>query len=225
MMPNRRRLLIAPSILAADFSELGKQIVAVEKGGADLIHLDIMDGHFVPNISFGPSVVKTVHGLTRLPLDTHLMIDNPDFFLQEFQKAGTTYLTVHVEACRDLRRTISSIRELGMEPGVSLKPDTPLSSLDDILPEVVQVLVMSVHPGFGGQKFIPESVARIQTLRATISSRKLKALIEVDGGVDEENASALVVAGADILVAGTAIFRSTRLSSAVQALRESAVNK
>lgn len=224
-MSKRNPILIAPSILAADFGELGKQIAAVEKAGADLIHLDIMDGHFVPNISFGPFIVKTVHGLTRLPLDTHLMIDNPDFFLREFQKAGATYLTVHVEACREIRRTISSIRELGMKPGVSLKPDTPLSSLDEILPEVELVLVMSVNPGFGGQKFIPESVARIRTLRTKISSRKLSALIEVDGGIDLANASSLAAAGADILVAGTAIFRAKRLSSAVQALRKSAARK
>ena len=157
MASTKKPVLIAPSILAANFGELANQIAAVEKAGADFIHCDVMDGHFVPNISFGPGIVKTVHGLTRLPLDTHLMIENPDFFLEEFQKAGTTYLTVHVEVCRHLQRTISAIRQLGMKPGVCLNPATPLSTLEEILPEVDLVLVMSVNPGFGGQKFLPQS--------------------------------------------------------------------
>ena len=158
MVSKKKPVLIAPSILAADFGELANQIAAVERAGADLtFHLDVMDGHFVPNISFGPGVVKTVHRLTRLPLETHLMIDNPDFFLEKFQEAGTTYLTVHVEVCRHLQRTISAIRQLGMKPGVCLNPATPLSTLEEILPEVDLVLVMSVNPGFGGQKFLPQS--------------------------------------------------------------------
>ena len=218
-MAERKPPMIAPSILAADFSNLGQQIAAAEKGGADLIHCDIMDGHFVPNISFGPFLVKTVHSLTPLQLDTHLMIENPDSFLEEFQKAGTTYLTVHVEVCRDLRKTVHSIRKLGMKPGVSLIPATPVSALEDILPYVDLVLVMSVNPGFGGQKFMPSSVGRIQSLRAMISSKKLKTLIEVDGGIDEDNAAPLVEAGADILVAGTAIFRTKDISSAMHTLR------
>ncbi len=224
-MRKRKHTLIAPSILAADFSRLGKDVRAAEKGGADFIHLDIMDGHFVPNISFGPFIVKTVRRLTRLPLDTHLMIENPDSFLEVFQKAGSNHLTVHVEACRNLRQTIASIRELGMKPGVSLKPDTPLSSLDDILPHVDLVLVMSVQPGFGGQMFMPESLSRIRELSASLTSRRLKALIEVDGGIDSTNASALVEAGSDVLVAGTSIFRSPRIPSAVHALRRSALMK
>lgn len=214
-MSKTDQTLIAPSILAANFGELRSQIAAVEKAGADLIHLDIMDGHFVPNISFGSFVVKTVHGLTRLPLDTHLMIENPDSFLQEFQKAGTRYLTVHVEACKDLRKTMTEIRRLGMNPGVSLKPGTPLSSLDEVLPIADLVLVMSVEPGFGGQKFMPESLVRIRKLHETISKRGLKTLIEVDGGVDEENAMSLKKAGAQILVAGTAIFGAKDISKAV----------
>ena len=214
------RTLIAPSILAANFAELGSQIAAVEKGGADLIHLDIMDGHFVPNISFGPFVVKAVHGLTHLPLDTHLMIENPDLFLQEFQKAGTTYLTVHVEACKDLRRTMLEIRRLGMKAGVSLKPGTSLSTLEEILPLADLVLVMSVEPGFGGQKFMPESLNRIKKLKDMISSKKLNTLIEVDGGVDHANARALRDAGARILVAGTAIFGSEDFSKAIDLLRQ-----
>ena len=173
-----------------------------------------------PNISFGPFVVKTVRGLTRLPLDTHLMIENPDFFLEEFKKAGATNLTVHVEACRNLRNTIAAIRKLGMKPGVSLKPDTPLSSLEDILPEVDFVLVMSVQPGFGGQKFMPESLARIREIREKIISKKLKLLIEVDGGIDSTNASSLVEAGADVLVAGPSIFKSGPISTAVRTLQK-----
>ena len=215
----KKPVLIAPSILAANFGELANQISAVEKAGADLIHLDVMDGHFVPNISFGSGIVKTVHGLTRLPLDTHLMIDNPDFFLEEFKKAGATYLTVHVEACRHLQQTISSIRQLGMKAGVSLKPSTPLSALEEILPELDLVLVMSVNPGFGGQKFLPQSFERVKDLKKIISSRGLKAIIEVDGGIDKDNAVMLVEAGADVLVSGTAIFGSNDIAEAIHALR------
>ena len=219
MEPKKKPVLIAPSILAADFGELANQIAAVEKAGADFIHCDVMDGHFVPNISFGPGVVKTVHGLTRLPLDTHLMIENPDFFLEEFQKAGTTYLTVHVEVCRHLQRTIAAIRQLGMKPGVCLNPATPLSTLEKILSEVDLVLVMSVNPGFGGQKFLPESFQKIKDLKKIISSRRLKAIIEVDGGIDKDNAGMLVDAGADVLVSGTAIFGSKDIPKAIHDLR------
>ena len=219
MVSTKKPVLIAPSILAANFGELANQIAAVEKAGADLIHLDVMDGHFVPNISFGPGVVKTVHGLTRLPLDTHLMIENPDFFLEEFQKAGTTYLTVHVEVCRHLRRTISEIRQLGMKPGVCLNPATPLSALEEILPEVDLVPVMSVTPGFGGQKFLPQSFQRIKDVKKNISTRGLKAIVEVDGGIDTNNASMLVDAGADVLVSGTAIFGSKDIFKAIHDLR------
>ena len=221
MVSKKKPVLIAPSILAADFGELANQIAAVEKAGADLIHLDVMDGHFVPNISFGPGVVKTVHRLTRLPLETHLMIDNPDFFLEKFQEAGTTYLTVHVEVCRHLQRTISAIRQLGMKPGVCLNPATPLSTLEEILPEVDLVLVMSVNPGFGGQKFLPQSFQRIKDLKGMISSRGLKAIVEVDGGIDKDNAAMLVDAGADVLVSGTAIFGSKDIFTAVHNLRNS----
>ncbi len=217
--------MISPSILAANFACLRDQITAVEAGGADLIHLDIMDGHFVPNISFGPAMVKTVHGLTRLPLDTHLMIENPDFFLEEFKNAGATYLTVHIEACRNVQRTISAIKKLGMKAGVSLKPDTPLSSLEEILPEVELILVMSVNPGFGGQQFLPHSIEKIRSLNTMILSRGLKTLIEVDGGVDANNAASLIEAGAMILVAGTAIFRSTNIAKAMAELRTGIVGK
>ena len=219
MGPKKKPVLIAPSILAANFGELANQIAAVEKGGADFIHCDVMDGHFVPNISFGAGIVKTVHGLTRLPLDTHLMIENPDFFLEEFQKAGTTYLTVHVEVCRHLQRTIAAIRQLGMKPGVCLNPATPLSTLEKILSEVDLVLVMSVNPGFGGQKFLPQSFQKIKDLKKIISSRGLKAIIEVDGGIDKDNAGMLVDAGADVLVSGTAIFGSKDIPKAIHDLR------
>jgi ribulose-phosphate 3-epimerase len=219
MGPKKKPVLIAPSILAANFGELANQIAAVEKAGADFIHCDVMDGHFVPNISFGPGIVKTVHGLTRLPLDTHLMIENPDFFLEEFQKAGTTYLTVHVEVCRHLQRTIAAIRQLGMKPGVCLNPATPLSTLEKIFPEVDLVLVMSVNPGFGGQKFLPQSIQKIRDLKKIMSSRGLKAIIEVDGGIDKDNAGMLVDAGADVLVSGTAIFGSKDIPKSIHDLR------
>jgi ribulose-phosphate 3-epimerase len=218
-MATRNPILLAPSILAANFAKLGDQISVVEKAGADLIHLDIMDGHFVPNISFGPAIVKTVHGLTQLPLDTHLMIENPDFFLDDFQKAGTTYLTVHAEACSLLDRTVAAIRQRGMKPGVSLKPETPLSALEAILAHIDLVLLMSVNPGFGGQKFIPETLAKIRSLNEMISSRKLNTLIEVDGGVDESNVADLVKAGVRVLVAGSAIFGAKDISKAMGAFR------
>lgn len=218
-MATANPILLAPSILAANFARLGDQISDVEKAGADLIHLDIMDGHFVPNISFGPAIVKTVHGLTQLPLDTHLMIENPDFFLDEFQKAGTTYLTVHVETCSLLDRTVAAIRQRGMKPGVSLKPETPLSALEGILSRVDLVLLMSVNPGFGGQKFIPETLGKIRSLNEMISSQKLHTLIEVDGGVDESNVADLVKAGVRVLVAGSAIFGAKDISQAMDAFR------
>ncbi len=218
-MTTANPILIAPSILAANFAKLGDQISLVEKAGADMIHLDIMDGHFVPNISFGPAIVKTVHGLTQLPLDTHLMIENPDFFIDDFQKAGTTYLTVHVEACSLLDRTVAAIRQRGMKPGVSLKPETPLSVLEGILARVDLVLLMSVDPGFGGQKFIPETLAKIRSLNEMISSRKLNTLIEVDGGVDEGNVADLVKAGVRVLVAGSAIFGAKDISKAMDVFR------
>ncbi len=218
-MARRNPILLAPSILAANFATLGDQISAVEKAGADLIHLDIMDGHFVPNISFGPAIVKTVHGLTQLPLDTHLMIENPDSFLDDFQKAGTTYLTVHVEACSLLDRTVAAIRQRGMKPGVSLKPETPLSTLEGILAHIDMVLLMSVNPGFGGQTFIPETLDKIRSLNEMISSQKLNTLIEVDGGVDESNVADLVKAGVRVVVAGTAIFGAKDVSKAMDTFR------
>jgi ribulose-phosphate 3-epimerase len=215
----KKRTLIAPSVLAANFANLQHDIAAAEKAGADLFHLDIMDGHFVPNISFGPAMVKTVRRLTSLSLDTHLMIENPDSFLEDFKEAGTTRLIVHVEVCRHLHRTISEIRSLGMLPGVSLNPATPLSSIEEILPFVDSVLVMSVNPGFGGQKFIQKSLNKIQRLRTMLDARGINAVIEVDGGVSALNAAAIVEAGADILVAGSAIFGANDIRHALSAIR------
>ena len=213
---------IAPSILSADFRNLSHQIKLVEKGGADWIHLDIMDGHFVPNITFGPMMAKSVRSLTRLPLDAHLMIEQPDRFLQDFSRAGIDRLTVHVETCPHLHRTVQHIRELGMKPGVTLNPSTHVSSLKEIIPYVDLVLVMTVNPGFGGQRFIRSMLTKIREISTVITKLNPKALLEVDGGVDENNAADLVSAGADVLVAGNSIFSSRNIPLAVRRLRRAA---
>ncbi len=200
--------IIAPSLLAANFANLENDIRSVEQAGAVMLHLDVMDGHFVPNISFGAPVIRSIKKCTSLILDTHLMIENPDLYLEDFQQAGSTFLTVHVEACKHLHRTITRIRELGMRPGVSLNPATPVSAIYEILPLVDLVLVMSVNPGFGGQKFIRSSIDKIIMLADYIRSEKLTALIEVDGGIDATNISSVTQAGANIIVAGNAIFNS-----------------
>ena len=200
------RSQLCPSILSADFTRLSDEVRAVERGGAGAIHLDVMDGHFVPNLTIGPAVVKAVDRITSLPLDVHLMIEEPDRFLESFRQAGADRISVHVETVTHLHRTVTRIRELGASPGVVLNPATPLSLLQDILESVDFVLLMSVNPGFGGQAFIPSALARVATLRETLSRLGLKARIEVDGGVGPENAADLVRAGADFLVAGNAIF-------------------
>lgn len=200
------RSILSPSILSADFARLAEQVHAVEQGGAQAIHLDVMDGHFVPNLTMGPTVVKAVDGITKLPLDVHLMILEPDRYLEAFRQAGADWISVHVEAVPHLHRTVTRIRELGARAGVVLNPATPLVTLTDILDVVDFVLLMSVNPGFGGQAFIPAVLNRIASLRDLLSKRGLKALIEVDGGVGPENAGELVRAGADILVAGNAVF-------------------
>jgi len=199
---------IAPSLLAADFACLQRDIELVNKSEAGFLHLDIMDGLFVPNISFGVPVIKAVKKHARKPLDVHLMIVQPERYLAKFREAGADWLTVHVEACQHLHRTVQEIRELGMKAGVSLNPHTPVSSLEEIIPYVDLVLIMSVNPGFGGQKFIDTSFKKIRKTKALIQESGSKALIEVDGGVDMGNASRLFDAGVDILVAGTTVFGS-----------------
>ena len=211
---------IAPSILSADFLKLGEEIKSAEAAGADMLHIDIMDGHFVPNITIGPAIVEAVRRITSLPLDVHLMIEEPDRYLGDFIKAGADYLTVHYEACIHLHRTVQSIKESGIKAGVSINPATPAWSLESILPDADIVLVMSVNPGFGGQKFIPSAIDKIRTLRKLINDRKLPLLIEVDGGVKLDNAADILSAGADILVMGSAFFNSKDYGTTIRQLRE-----
>jgi len=199
---------IAPSILSADFARLGDEIKAVEAAGADWIHADVMDGHFVPNITFGPLVVEAVRRVTALPIDVHLMIENPNNYIAEFAKAGASYISVHIESCEHLNRSVQLIRECGARPGVVLNPSTPLQTLEWILNDIDYVLIMSVNPGFGGQKFIPDSLEKIRNLRQIIQSRNLNTMIEIDGGVNEKTIPAIADAGVDIFVAGSAIFGS-----------------
>jgi ribulose-phosphate 3-epimerase len=198
--------MMAPSILSADFSRLGEEIKAVEKAGADIIHVDVMDGHFVPNITIGPPVVASVRKVTDLPLDVHLMIADADSYIDDFARAGADWITVHVEACPHLHRTVSRIRELGKKAGVVLNPATPLCSLDEILADVDLVMLMSVNPGFGGQSFIRSSINKIRNLRNTIEEQGFEVGIEIDGGVSPATIGDVAGAGANIFVAGSAIF-------------------
>jgi len=215
-----KKIKVAPSILSADFSRLGEEIKAVESAGADIIHVDVMDGHFVPNITIGPLIVAAARKTTRLPLDVHLMISKPELYVADFAKAGADYITVHVEAAIHLNRLVQSIKEHnGVKASVSLNPATPLSSLDYILPDVNMVLIMSVNPGFGGQAFIPSALDKITSLRKRIDELGLKTVIEVDGGVKAENAVSLINAGADILVAGSAIFGKKDYAEAIRGIR------
>ena len=212
---------VAASILAADFARLGEHVQQAEVAGADWIHVDVMDGNFVPNISIGPPVVRAVRRVTGLPLDVHLMIVAPDRYLEEFVRAGADRLTVHVETCDHIHRTIQRMRELGIKPGVTLNPGTPLSSLEAILPDVDLVLVMSVNPGFGGQSYIPRSTTRIARLRAMLDEIGSQAELEVDGGINADTVARVVEAGATVLVAGTAVFNNrASVRENVQLLRE-----
>lgn len=210
---------IAPSILSADFARLADEVAAVERAGADLLHIDVMDGHFVPNLTIGPPIVESLRKVTKLPLDVHLMITNADAFIPEFARAGANYLTVHVEACPHLHRTIQSIKELGVKAGVTLNPATPVHSLQEILADVDLVLIMSVNPGFGGQKFIASCLAKVKAVRQMLDRIGSHALLEVDGGVKAENAAQVLEAGADVLVAGSAIFSGPDYAASITALR------
>ena len=211
---------LAPSILSADFSRLGDEIKAVEEAGADYIHVDVMDGHFVPNITIGPLVVETIKNVTKLPLDVHLMISNPDKYIKDFIKAGSSILSVHAETCPHLQRTINHIRELGIKPAVVLNPSTSLSTLEYILEEVDMVLLMTVNPGFGGQKFIASMIPKIKKLRKLIDEKHLPVELEVDGGINLDNISKVVNAGADVIVAGSAVFKSKDCKETVMQMKK-----
>lgn len=208
---------IAPSILSADFANLRNEIIALEKAGADMIHIDVMDGHYVPNLTFGPAIVRVIRELTNLPLDVHLMVDNPEAMLNWFIQAGADILTIHAETCKHLDALLCSIKERGCKAGVSLNPATNENVLTYILDKVDQILVMSVNPGFGGQSFIPEQLQKIARIKSLIGNRDIK--IEVDGGINPLTAAECVAAGADILVAGTSVFASKDYRKNIDALR------
>ncbi|MDF1564008.1 MAG: ribulose-phosphate 3-epimerase [Deltaproteobacteria bacterium] len=222
MRPDESRPAIAPSILSADFARLGEEITAVEEAGADLIHVDVMDGHFVPNLTIGAPVVEALRQTTKLPLDVHLMIEQPQAFVDDFAAAGADVLTVHAEACVHLHRVLQQIREAGMKPSVSLNPHTPLNVLDHVLEEVEMVLLMSVNPGFGGQSFIPQVLPKIEALANTVQKRGLRVDIEVDGGVKVPNFASVANAGATVLVAGSAIFGADSYEEVIAAMRREA---
>jgi ribulose-phosphate 3-epimerase len=213
---------LAPSILSADFGRLAEEIAAVERGGASVVHVDVMDGHFVPNLTIGPPVVRSLRKATRLPLDCHLMIENADRYLDAFVDAGASWISLHVEALVHLQRALAHLRGRGVRAGVALNPSTPLSALEELLPEVDYVLVMSVNPGFSGQSFLPGSVDKIRRLHARIQERGLPVAIEVDGGVDVGNARQLCEAGASVLVAGQAVFGQADPEAAARRLLEAA---
>jgi ribulose-phosphate 3-epimerase len=215
---------IAPSILSADFSRLGAEVQAVDRAGADYIHVDVMDGHFVPNITIGPLVVNALRKVTAKPLDVHLMIEHPDLYIPAFARAGADILTVHQETVPHLHRSVQLIKSLGKKAGVSINPATPVETLDVILDDLDLVLVMSVNPGFGGQAFISATLDKIRALRQRITRRGLATELEVDGGIKIDNIRAAAAAGADVLVAGSAVFNTTDYAATIQALRENALS-
>ncbi len=216
----KQRIRLAPSILSADFSRLGDEIRAVDQAGADVIHIDVMDGHFVPNITIGPLIVEAARKVTNKELDVHLMVADADRYIDAFAAAGADWLTVHVEACTHLQRTVSRIRELGKKPGVVLNPATSLTTLDYILEEVDLVMLMSVNPGFGGQSFIASTLAKIRQLRQWIVDRRLQVDIEIDGGISGKNIGAVAAAGANIFVAGSAVYGSNDYRATLESLRK-----
>jgi len=222
-MLNNRTVQIAPSILSADFSRLGEEIAAVERGGASMLHVDVMDGHFVPNITVGLPVVKSLSSSTRLPIDAHLMISEPGRYAEQFVNAGAKMVSVHIEADANLHRTLMSIKAAGAQAGVVLNPATSLGHIEEALKFADYVLVMSVNPGFGGQKFIAESVDKVRRLRRMIDERRLNVRVEIDGGISRKNIEAVVTAGAEIIVAGSAIFGATDAESAVRELLNATV--
>jgi ribulose-phosphate 3-epimerase len=213
---------IAPSILAADFMALGSGIAAVERGGADLIHVDVMDGHFVPNLTVGPPIVRSLGRVTRVPIDVHLMIEDPDRFIPSFAESGAALISVHVEAVLHLNRTIALIKELGLKAGVALNPSTPVGTLEEVAADVDYVVVMTVNPGFGGQTYIRRGASKVRAMRELLDRAGNPAPIQVDGGIDSETIADVVVAGADWIVAGSAIFHSKDPEAAVRTLRAAA---
>ncbi|MEX2190882.1 MAG: ribulose-phosphate 3-epimerase [Bacteroidota bacterium] len=215
-----QRVIIAPSILSADFERLGEQIRTVEQSGIQWLHLDVMDGHFVPNISFGPPVIKSIRKKTSLVLDTHLMIADPDRYLEAFREAGSDIITVHQEACNHLHRTVARIHEIGAKAGVAINPATPLSTIQDILADIDLLLVMTVNPGFGGQSYINGSTEKIRRAHAMIKESGKQIHLEVDGGIDHKTAPRAVEAGARVLVAGTSLFGAPDLQNAIRALMQ-----
>jgi ribulose-phosphate 3-epimerase len=218
-------LEIAPSILSADFRRLGEQITAVEQAGASYIHVDVMDGHFVPNLTIGPFIVEWVKKATSLPIDVHLMIENPDNFIARFAEAGASMISVHPEATYHLQRTLSSIRNAGCKAGVVLNPATPLAMIEEVIADFDYLLIMSVNPGFGGQKFIPASYDKLRRVRRMLEARGSSARIEIDGGINAENAADVVAAGAEILVAGSAIFSTPDPAEALKKIIKAATGK
>ncbi len=218
----RSQVKLSPSLLAADFTRLGEEIAAVSS--ADMLHVDVMDGHFVPNITFGPSVVQAVHAVTDLPLDVHLMISNPGEYIEAFVRSGASVLTLSAEACLHMHRLVHQVKNLGAKVGIALNPATSLSVLDHVLEDIDQVLIMTVNPGFGGQKFIPSMITKIRALREQIAYRGLSVDIEVDGGIDQTTIASVVQAGANVVVAGSAIFGAENRADVIRQLRGACSN-
>lgn len=211
------KVLVAPSILSADFARLGEELQRLEASGADWVHIDVMDGMFVPNLTLGPPIIQALRKHSKLPFDVHLMIEQPERYLSDFRDAGADVLTVHAEACPHLHRTLSEIRRLGCKAGVSLNPSTPVSTIENVLDELDLVLIMSVNPGFGGQSFIPNSLKKLTEVKALIADRPI--FLEVDGGVSPQNSAQVQAAGANVIVAGSAIFKSDHMPTTIQALK------